>query len=380
MMSFVERTGLASELSQKRYLWTDAFAVCNFLGIARATGNEGYTELALRLMDRVHHTLGRHRSDDRRRGWISGLGEEDGASHPTRGGLRIGKKLPERLADEPFEEQLEWERDGQYFHYLTQWMHALDQVARATGERRFNRWARELAEAAYAGFTIPGAGGRRLRMAWTMSIDLSRPLISSMGHHDPLEGVISCAQLRASASELGEQGGPPELTKELSGFASMIEDGDWATTDPLGLGGLLMDACRVLQLKGSAGFPRDEVLISMLAGALEGLRVYVRTGELGWPASNRLAFRELGLCIGLRAIEVGKAHARSSLAASEVQTLLEKLRPYAWHGADIEAFWLEPRHRETRTWLEHRDINEVMLATSLVPEGYALLRPVPPRM
>src|SRR5216684_2205383 len=59
-----------------------------------------------------------------------------------RGGLRIGKKLPERSAGEPFDEQLEWDRDGQYFHYLTKWMHALDQVARSTKQPRFNLWAR----------------------------------------------------------------------------------------------------------------------------------------------------------------------------------------------------------------------------------------------
>ena len=49
------------------------FAVCrNFLGLSRMTGEKRYTELALRLVDRVHHTLGRHRGDDSRPGWISG--------------------------------------------------------------------------------------------------------------------------------------------------------------------------------------------------------------------------------------------------------------------------------------------------------------------
>ena len=142
MMRFADRTGLISERPQQRYLWSDAFAVCNFLGIARTTAEERYTELALRLVDRAHHTLGKHRIDDRRTGWISGLGEKEGESHPTRGGLRIGKKLPERSAGEPFDEQLEWDRDGQYFHYLTKWMHALDQVARSTKQPRFNLWAR----------------------------------------------------------------------------------------------------------------------------------------------------------------------------------------------------------------------------------------------
>ncbi len=39
----------------------------------------------------------------------------------------------------------------------------------------------------------------------------------------------------------------------------------------------------------------------------------------------------------------------------------------------IEGFWLEPRNREAITWVAHREINMVMLATSLAPEGYLTL-------
>jgi len=149
MRRFAERTGLTSDRPTQRYLWTDAFAVCNFLGLARLTGERSYADLALRLVDQVHHVLGRYRADDTRAGWISGLGEREGEAHPTRGGLRIGKALPERGPGEPFDQRLEWDRDGQYFHYLTKWMHALDQVSAATGDRRFNLWARELGEAGH---------------------------------------------------------------------------------------------------------------------------------------------------------------------------------------------------------------------------------------
>ena len=96
-----------------------------------------------------------------RRAGSAGSREREGEAHPTRGGLRIGKPLPERGADEPLDERLEWDRDGQYFHYLTKWMHALDQVARATGEPRFNVWARELADAAHRAFTYAPRGGGR---------------------------------------------------------------------------------------------------------------------------------------------------------------------------------------------------------------------------
>ena len=178
MSGFAERTGLASDGPQERYLWTDAFAVGNLLGLSRVTSEPLYRELALRLIDRVHHTLGRHRADDPRCGWISGLGESEGEAHPTRGGLRIGKKLSERGPAEPFHEDLEWERDGQYFHYLTKWMQALDLAARETRVSRFNVWARELAQAACAAFARGGAGHGPVRPRLE---DEHRPLASPGG-------------------------------------------------------------------------------------------------------------------------------------------------------------------------------------------------------
>ena len=77
-------TGLASnDAHPRRYLWTDAFAVCNYLELFRQTNDETYRDLALSLVDQVHHTLGRHREDDPRQGWISGLDEKEGERHPT---------------------------------------------------------------------------------------------------------------------------------------------------------------------------------------------------------------------------------------------------------------------------------------------------------
>ena len=97
MLQFADLTGLSSTgKAPRRYLWTDAFAVCNFLGLYRQTGGEKYKNLALRLVNQVHNLLGRHRGDDPRTGWISGLDEEEGKRHPTMGGLRIGKGMNER--------------------------------------------------------------------------------------------------------------------------------------------------------------------------------------------------------------------------------------------------------------------------------------------
>ena len=68
MNNFAERTGLSSSQSPRRYLWTDAFAVCNYLGLARITGEQAYTELAIQLVNEVHHILGRYQDSDKRTG------------------------------------------------------------------------------------------------------------------------------------------------------------------------------------------------------------------------------------------------------------------------------------------------------------------------
>jgi hypothetical protein len=374
MDSFAERTGLTSQRAPQRYLWTDAFAVCNFLGLARVTGNARYTELAQRLVEQVHHTLGRHRSDDARTGWISGLSEQEGEIHPTRGGMRIGKKLPERGPDEPFDDRLEWERDGQYFHYLTKWMHALDQVTRLTGQPRYNTWARELAETAYAAFTYQSFAGGPRRMHWKMSIDLTRALVPSMGQHDPLDGYITYLQLRATGATLADTVSEPNLTNEIKQFAAVVKDGEWATADPLGIGGLLSDAYRVYQLMRQGSVTDDHLLKTLLAASRAGLQYYTQSGDLRMPAEYRLAFRELGLAIGLHAVErmwqaVGSQTDDTSISA-DVRTQLQALTKYLPIAEEIESFWRNPEHQSASTWSEHRDINEVMLATSLVPDGF----------
>ncbi|HUG97818.1 MAG TPA: hypothetical protein VMQ83_01415, partial [Gammaproteobacteria bacterium] len=57
----------------------------------------------------------------------------------------------------------------------------------------------------------------------------------------------------------------------------------------------------------------------------------------------------------------------------ELQRWIDRLKPYLALAAGILAFWLDDAHRTAPPWPEHRDINEVMLATSLVPEGFVVL-------
>lgn len=378
MIEFAETTGLSpAESPPVRYLWTDAFAVCNFLGLYRETGDEHYRHLALLLVDQVHTTLGRHRADAPRTGWISGLDDKEGRTQPTIGGLRIGKELNERRPEEPFDERLEWDRDGQYYHYLTQWMHALDCVSRITGDFMYSRWAMELAKTAHARFTYLTPRGGEKRMYWKMSIDLSRPLVFSMGHHDPLDGLITYSELSATSRRYSGQTQGPDLSEEIADMARICEGKRWVTDDPLGIGGLLSNAYRMVQLIITDNFMRSDLLDAVLDDCLTGLEHFAKGASLHYPADYRLAFRELGLAIGLQAVKrcqsLVEQYPGVFKKTPHVHLHIQTLMRYAPLSEEINAFWLQLKNRESATWQDHRNINMVMLATSLAPDGYLSL-------
>lgn len=389
MDKFADSTGLTDNFREaRRYLWTDAFAVCNYLELFKQTNNQTenleYLQIALKLVDQVHLTLGKHHRDSERSGWISGLDKKKARLHPTKGGLRIGKRLNERQPNEPFDDRLEWERDGQYFHYLTKWMHALNRVSQVTRKGIFNQWAQELAKVAHAAFTYtPPTGGTR-RMYWKMSIDLSRPLVDSMGQHDPLDGLITYMQLEATAKQF--PGTPAELSlkTEIEDMVAMCAGHNWATQDSLGIGGLLTDAYRLIQLNGTNSLHETsktggslflDSLLELLLHDIElSLQTFVIHNQLNLPAESRLAFRELGLSIGLHAIDrmqkTIKLHPDGFVDANQLSARVNKLIHFTRINEFIVNFWLEPGHRSVNTWMEHTDINNVMLATSLEPDGY----------
>jgi hypothetical protein len=374
MREFARATGLEPAIENpRRYLWTDAFAVCTYLGLFRKTGSTECRELAIRLIDQVHHTLGRHRDDDVRTGWISGLSSGDGEMHPTVGGLRIGKSLPERGTAEPYNEQREWDRDGQYYHYLTKWMHALSLAGRVLGNPVYGTWTVELARTAHARFTYLPPQGTRKKMYWKMSIDLMRPLVLSMGQHDPLDGLVTCRELQLSA-ETDTGRARHVLVQETAEMADIGRDLPLATTDPLGIGGLLFDASRISRLAAQGTQVSPELLEHVMDSALAGLEFFVRTSTLELPSRHRLAFRELGLSIGLAGVERLPSWIRDnphlSDRAGPLRSRLEALGEYVTLRESIETFWQERKNQESLPWKEHRDINLVMLATSLEPDGF----------
>ena len=375
MLEFAADTGLTdSSREPRRYLWTDSFAVCNFLTLYRRTGEQKYQDLALRLVDQVHETLGKHHPDSQQTGWLSGLSDKEAQRHTTRGGLRIGKKIKERQPDEPYDEAREWDRDGQYFHYLTKWMHALSAVSGVTGDAKYLAWAKELAKTAYVAFTYTPVPGGETRMYWKMSIDLSRPLVSSMGQHDPLDGLATFLELEAASKRLLGCTDAPSLETEINELSQMCVGKHWATEDALGIGGLLVDTWILMSVVNSPRLPDGINMGSLLSDIEHSLHAFLQNNSLNLPAGHRLAFRELGLSIGLQALnkmdQTLQLHANDFQHTEQLRSTLERLIHVEPLHELIEKFWLDPPNQAVDAWREHKDINSVMLATSLAPDGF----------
>ena len=353
MHEFADQTGLTGgkEAEQDRYLWTDAFAVQNFLALASCFNDKRYKELARQLIESVHYTLGRFAPDDSRSGWISSLPKKEGQKHPTVNGLRIGKSQPERKESEPFDSNREWDRDGQYFHYHTRWINALLQAAGNLDNQEYIKYAAELS---LAGRHFLNQAGNRQQLYWKMSIDLSYPQVLSMGAHDPLDGYLTALECKLMASD------KHEFKDYLENLEAICKGKNWQTTDPLGMGGLLLNTVRSAELENHTALPESVKPQKLYNDVLNGLNAYERQADITSSAKYRLAFRECGLSLGLRVID----STRGKLTENSLQT--ERIDEYLSHADDIEDFWSQDSNREYHAYKDHQNINNVSLASSLL--------------
>lgn len=208
-----------------------------------------------------------------------------------------------------------------------------------------------------------------------MSIDLSRPLVPSMGLHDPLEGFITYSRLQADRDKEPQESPRLDLSDEIKELSEICRGRSWATEDPLGIGGLLCNGLQLAQLMVRDRSGRQgKLLLALLDSSLLGLKSYLKTNPLLLPANYRLAFREFGLSIGLHAVvrlqSLLQKETDSFKESATLSTRIEELMLYQPVGEQIEKFWQDEANREVGTWLEHRAINMVMQATSLAPDGF----------
>jgi len=302
-----------------RYLWTDAFGVCNYITLFYETGNAQFLDRADALIRDVHDVLGKDRKGLKRLGNATD-------DHPTRCGLRIGKVEEEGAED----------GDGQYFHYLTKWAFALSKMSAARGNRIYNDWAIELIQGIHDRF-VYNQSSQQPHMHWKMSIDLSRPLVRSEGNLDPFDGFVTYREIQQQA------GVSTVLQNEIAVMEKMVNAKyrNYNSNDPLDLGEALWIA---------HFFPTEEWSKVVTQRSLQSLEYLYQRQYFSPENRYRLAFREFGTTIGVQV---------NSFAPPQWKERVELLHSY----------W------EPKLYKRDQDITPVMFCTSLIPGVFWKLYP-----
>src|SRR5690606_1007533 len=174
----------------------------------------------------------------------------------------------------------------------------------------------------------------------------------------PLDGWICAVSLIQIA---------PEKSVLLQSFVEDMErlcaGRDWFTTDDLGLGGLLLQVIRLSDLDNKEPLQGEISTEKLLDNSLEGMRLYGLSFGEDRSARQRLAFRECGLSLGIRALVGLSDRVSPKIDLHEVQGFL----PLA---EEIEGFWRNKQNQKSPTWVDHLDINEVSLASSLLAKSH----------
>ncbi|OJJ04053.1 hypothetical protein ASPVEDRAFT_54294 [Aspergillus versicolor CBS 583.65] len=325
-----------------RYLWTDAFGVLSLLTLhtevnrnpaTKDAAGDTYLTLASRLVEAVHNTLGYTRDGSRR---LSGASD----SNPLGGGLRIGK-LDEYGSD----------GDGQYHHYLTLWMFALNRMSVATGDVKYNEQGIALAKAIHGAFFMNRAS-ERARMVWKMDMELNRVLVGSEGNLDPIDGFVVFRLLQAAHA--AQSGGDGEVLKEeIEDYARVMrrKGEHFVSADPLDLGMTMWTAHWVVHEEWAAKLA--ERCFEQIYDLFEIDRYLERSRKY------RLAFREFGTALGVRCMAEQDVEKERSV----------DLRVYADRIVESWGPHMEASMAGHATPADLKPITRVMYAAALIPGG-----------
>ena len=180
-----------------------------------------------------------------------------------------------------------------------------------------------------------------------------------MGLHDVLMVSSLFAKCSISIVKIFGDAAVSGLSHATQALFALCEHGQWATNDPLGVGGLLFDACRLCQLLGQENRREFRLLEDVMQGSGDGLMIMLKTGYLKRPAQHRLAFRELGLAIGLRAVPIIANEFQSESKAfgsrPSARRLIDLLLPYERLSDEIIDFWLPYAENPDESWKAHQE-------------------------
>lgn len=228
----------------KRYLWTDAYGLMLYVSLFRHFNDKIYLDKSELLVKNVKSILGRKK------------------------GFRIG--------EDP-------ERDGQYFHYLTKWMYALNELGRLIP--KYHHEAVQLAKDVHPHFFVPNIG-----MIWKMEEDLSKPYRGyGFGGLDSYDAFVTYRVLD-----------PEILKREISDVWTIVSQDypKFSCSQDLGLGETLWMAHH---------FPNEDWAKKIIQVSLRELErmwrpkgYFIRDSK--WDPNTILAFGNHGVSIGIQSI------------------------------------------------------------------------------
>jgi hypothetical protein len=328
-----------------RYLYTDAIAVVNFLTLYNEKRGEPnatyYLDLAKRLVRVVHSTLGYTRDGSSR---LPGATDAE----PLKGGLRIGKID----AEGP-------EGDGQYHHYLTLWMFALNRLSVASGQTVYNDQALSLAKAIHPNFIIDGTGSEP-KLIWKMSVDLKKTLNKLESGWDATQGYVVFKILQVTAES--QHGIKNVLDEEIKIYKKIIDRNNNGSSDSLDIGITMwtMSWCKEPWSVKVLNLCQERIcnfltIIDCSSLILLG-QLYVQSKYFHRPVTIRSAFREFGACFG----------AKCSLVLAKDTERRDILKACSEH---LLNYWEERVHDPGNVFFLLKPITMVMYAAALIPGG-----------
>ena len=250
-----------------------------------------------------------------------------------------------------------WSGTGRsVFHYLTKWMHLLSGGLRH-GQLQICSVGRRAGTEIFPSL-CPQARWRLLEDEHR-SLKTARPA----GLHDASDGYITLlGETQHALATIQDHPEGDDLTPAIETLSALCQHKDW-TTWPCGP---LFDGGTPLPINW-----RQSTDIRLLEeeARRHGLAALLLASRyLDRPTAHRLAFRELGLAIGRARCRSSPDDQRQQLVRILLIAQDHRVPSAIWSlGEHIIGVWLPQANHQDESWRAHEDINDVMLATALIP-------------
>lgn len=314
--------------TQRRYLWTDSFAVVNMVTLYHRTEDKAWLAKAEKLVEAVESSLGQARGN----GALTEMVDVDQKRLFRKyKGLRIGKVDPT--------EDDGMGGDGMYYHYISKWLYALirlgstfEQVGDIEKANQYVSMARHLAEDTHVSFVRKDLGGKPRGMAWKLHTNL-KPLSNGMMASDAVEAFVN---YRLIQHYLKDQSVLKNETEEMRQAAERSLSSLLRWCDTLGTGSNFW----ILQwIKGG---------LTAVSNTVHQKAVKV-ANQFCEKGTGSLPFRDYGLIFGVKTTE------HEGIFISNCGDIKPQLADY------------DPDRSE------HSSINAVMYVTAVDPYGFCRL-------